>query len=102
MKKIILLTSLCLLIAGISFAATLDTVLEDTALSNGVSGFYYTDTDQQAYILQTGHEAGNRAFGSGSFATTISYSEVDDPTADLLNGTGFDSSEFDSGDTWTA
>ena len=103
MKKIIFLTSLCLLMAGISFAEVdLADALEDTALSSGVNGFY--NSDGQAYLLQTGHEAGTRVYGSGSFATTISYQEVEDTTSELItsDGTAFDSAEFDSGTTdWT-
>jgi len=102
MKKIVLLVSLSLLFAGSTFAADLADNLDATALSNGVTGFYYTNTAQSAYILQTGHDNGNRAFGSGSFATTVNYSDVTDPTADLLTGAGFDSGEFTSGSTWTA
>ena len=102
MKKIVFLISLCLLFAGSSFADDLAGVLEDASLSNGVTGFYYSNSANTAYILQTGHAQGDRAFGSGSFATTISYSEVTNPTAELISDASFDSSEFDSGTTWTA
>lgn len=106
MKKIALLVSLCLLVAGSSFAATLGPAnLDATALSNGVSGVYFTDTARQAYVLETGHSSGNRAFASGSFATTVSYRETTTPTSfvltDVSSGT-FDSTLFDSSDTWTA
>ena len=102
MKKIIFLTSMCLLIASISFAGDLAEVLDATALSNKVQGHYFSDGD--AFVLQTGHEDGSRAFGSGSFATTISYQDVDDPTADILGTSiSYDSSDFDSSSTsWKA
>jgi len=107
MKKIFFLISISIFLAGNCYAAATDlsTVLKDTALSNNVTGWYSIDstTNPQAYILQTGHSSGNRIFGSGSFATTVSYSNVTDPTAQIISdSTAFDSTEFDSGATWTA
>ena len=100
MKKIILFLALCLLVAGSSFAYDLADNLVSTALSNKVTGWYYTDaaTEASAYTLQTGHSQGNRAFASGSFATTINYQTTTDPTAAIMTG-GFDSTEYDSGNT---
>ena len=80
MKKILCFAVVLTFVASSAFAATLDSVLTSTKLSNQVSGTYWANgtgaDDATSYVLSTGHAQGNKVFASGSFVSEIFQNDI--------------------------
>lgn len=107
MKKVILIFSAIMLVAGSAFASDLDSKLANTNLSNQVEGQYYLSGDGNNYALYTAHVKGNRVYGSSNLSTAIYSKDV--AGANYVQGTdmpseptAYDSTAFPTdGGVWT-
>lgn len=108
MKKIIFIFFvISLLVTSSVLAKNLANVLESHQLSNDVAGEYFANNVQDQYVVQTGHDQGDKYYGSGSVVSAIYYGEAGGDTFDSSSDFPAEPSNFDStaftgsGTSWT-